>query len=352
MTQEIAILRLSALGDAVLVAAALERLRAHAPKARISWIIGQAAFSLLEGMPGINFIVIDKPKRPQDYWRLYKQFKAYRFDVLLAMQASLRSNLILPLIKAKRKIGFDKARARDGQSLFTDDAIEPGDDHLLDSFMKFVAKLGADDKVVRWNIPIPEDAWNWACTYASHAPILAVNPCASKGERDWPIDRLCQVLWHAHETYGYHVILTGGATPREIECGHAIANRLEIPLDNIIGKTSPKQLIAILKRAEVLLAPDTGPVHMARAMGTPVIGLYAVATAKLTGPYSAMEYCVDKYPLAVETLLNMKNTPVGLHTRVHDPKAMQLISVSDVLEKLALVHQNLAQKKSKGDVCL
>jgi heptosyltransferase I len=104
---------------------------------------------------------------------------------------------------------------------------------------------------------------------------------------------------------------------------------------NLNGKTSLKQLAALLSQADVLLAPDTGAVHIATALGTPVIGLYAVATPGLTGPYQHQQYCVDRYPDALSRFLG-----AGQHawnTRVHHPDAMSLITVDEVMQQFKRV---------------
>jgi heptosyltransferase I len=103
------------------------------------------------------------------------------------------------------------------------------------------------------------------------------------------------------------------------------------------GKTTPKQLAALLSLVDVLIAPDTGSVHIARAMNTPVIGLYVVASLKLTGPYQRLEYCVDRYPQAVQKFLGKNPDELPWNTRVHHPDAMSLITVDDVMQHLEKV---------------
>jgi heptosyltransferase I len=114
----------------------------------------------------------------------------------------------------------------------------------------------------------------------------------------------------------------------EIAPGHTL---------NLCGRTTPKQLAALLGEMNVLIAPDTGAVHIARAMGTPVIGLYAVASPRLTGPYQQMGYCVDRYPQAVQRFLGKEPDKLPWNTRVHHPGAMALIEVADVMQQLSAV---------------
>jgi heptosyltransferase I len=119
----IAIVRFSALGDVVMVAAAIRALQLSLPDATITWITSPLAYSLLQGMAGINFEVIDKPRSLADYRAFYRTFTHRRFDVVLAMQANLRINLLYPALKAPIKIGFDRIRAREGQWLFCNKRI-------------------------------------------------------------------------------------------------------------------------------------------------------------------------------------------------------------------------------------
>ncbi len=130
------------------------------------------------------------------------------------------------------------------------------------------------------------------------------------------------------------MILTGGNSEAELALCERLALLAPGASLNLCGKSTLKQLAAVLGLADVLIAPDTGAVHIARAMGTPVVGLYAVASPKLTGPYRQLEYCVDRYPQAVKKYLGKDADQVPWNTRVHHPDAMALIEVSDVIFQL------------------
>ena len=332
----ICIVRLSALGDVTLLVPTIHTLQQAFPEANITWITSHSAYQLLSGIEGVEFIVIDKPRRIADYLRLRKQLRDQRFDVLLAMQASLRVNLIYPCIRAKLKIGFDRQRARDGQWLFTDQRIPFAEQHLLDSFLAFAQMIGASEPVIRWDLDISDADRQWAKQQLGNGgPLLAINPAASKAERNWPVARFAEVINEAVRRWGVRIVLTGGPAQQEIDIGRQLMARLEIPAINLIGQTSPKQLAAVLETADCLLAPDTGPAHIAVAMGTPVIGLYAVAPPKLSAPYLYPELVVDRFPQAVQEILGQDPANVKWGTRVHDSAAMKLISIDEVLEKLA-----------------
>jgi heptosyltransferase I len=328
------LLRLSALGDVCLCVPVVRTLQQAFPDARISWVISRPAHELVEGLDGVEFIVIDKPRSLRDYLQVYRQLRDRRFDVLLAMQASLRANLIYSLIKAPVKIGFDKTRARDAQALFTNRQIAFAREHLLDSFLRFAAEAGATQAVIDWSIPVGQADRDWAARQVeAQRRLLVVNACASKAERDWPVERFVAVMQYARERYNIDIVLTGGPSAQE----RAVAAKLCAAVPdaiNLVGQTGMKQLLALLERADALLAPDTGPVHLARAVNTPVIGLYAVAPAWLTGPYEAQQHCVDHYDDAVREILGKQPEQVAWKTRVHDPRAMQMITVDEVKAQL------------------
>lgn len=340
----IAIVRFSALGDVVMVAAAVRALRIKLPAARITWITSPLTHALLEGMEGVQFEVIDKPRSLADYRAFYRTFRHRQFDVVLAMQANLRINLLYPALHAPVKIGFDRSRAREGQWLFTNQRIPFQDAHLVDSFLSFVEKLTSQPATAIWGLPLAEVDLQWARERISELPkpLIAIHPHASKAERNWLPERYAEVISHITTVLDCGILLTGGNSAAEISLCKSLAQIAPECTFNLCGKTSPKQLAALLSLADVLIAPDTGAVHIARAMDTKVIGLYAVASPKLTGPYGRLEYCVDRYPHAVQKYLDKDPGELAWNTRVHHPDAMSLITVDDVMQQLESVLESKA----------
>jgi len=131
-------------------------------------------------------------------------------------------------------------------------------------------------------------------------------------------------------------VLLGGPAAREREVATALVSRAQVPVLDLVGRTNIPQLIATLARCRLLLAPDTGAVHIANALGRPVVGLYAVAPAHRTGPYRRMEFSVDRFDVAVRTLCGADPARVSWGKRVHDPRAMSLIGVDEVISKVDL----------------
>lgn len=319
-----------------MVSAAVNALRQMLPEAEITWFTSPLAYALLQHTPRVQFVVVDKPGSFGDYRTLYRRFRERDFDVVLAMQANLRINLLYPALRAPIKIGFDRIRAREGQWLFCNRRIPFHNDHLVDSFLSFVETLTGQSAEACWTLPIGDSDHAWAHERVSalpNGPVLAIHPHASKTERNWLPERYADVIRRTP----HNIVLTGGNAPAESALCEQLATIAPERILNLCGQTSPKQLAALLDRVDVLIAPDTGSVHIARAMDTPVIGLYAVAPPLLTGPYQHTEYCVDRYPHAVRKFLGKDPEQLPWNTRVHHLDAMSLIQVDDVMQQLTRV---------------
>ena len=334
LIQSICIVRLSALGDVLMLVPLVRTLQVNFPQAAITWVISRPAYCMVEHLDGVEFIVINKPNSPMDYWRFYKQMRERNFDVLLAAQASLRANLLYPLIHASRKIGYDKLRAKDGHGFFIHEAISPGPDHTLEGFLKFADVLKAKKKILRWDLPQAKDDVDWALQHLppGSGPILIVNPAASKPERSWEVSRYIAVILHVQKRWGAQVILTGGPGDYDKKLGELISSKVQVT--NLIGKTKPKQLLALISKVALVLCPDTGPSHMANAVGTPVIALHAVTSANVSGPYTFRHMAVDCYSEAVVKVLK-KTTETNIWgTHAHGKDTMKLIPVQAVKRQL------------------
>lgn len=328
--RRICLVRLSALGDVVLATALVQTLRKSFPDAQLTWITSAMTRDLLGGLAGVEFITLPRPMRLRDYLALRRALRGREFDVLLAAQASFRANLVHACVPAARKIGFDARRGRDLHGLFVKERIPYRDEHLAEGFLAFAGALGvAPENYVR-QLALPLEDADRAAAHAlvGEGRYFVINPAASKAERNWRAERYAAVAEHVTRATGWRIVLTGGASSTEQALTAEVAAHLKFPATNLAGRTSIRTLAAVLARAEGLLAPDTGPVHLAAAVGTPVIGLYAVARSALTGPWPEQHYCVDRYAEAARQFLG--TTQPGWHQRVHDPRAMDLITVEDV----------------------
>lgn len=329
------LLRLSAIGDVCHAVAMVQAIQRQYPQLKITWVIGKLEYQLLKHLPGIEFVIFDKSQGWRSYFNLHKALKGRRFDVLLHMQVALRATLASLAISAKIRVGFDRARAKEGQWLVTNHRVEPlAEPHVLDGFMGFAKAIGVSDITPSWNIPVPQADTEFAQRQiADGEKVLIISAAASKAERNWLPERYAAVAQHAVNK-GYRVILCGSPTALEKTLADDIANACSAKLDNLVGKTSLTQLLALLKRASLVLAPDTGPAHMAVTQGTPVIGLYAHSNPGRTGPYLSQQYVVSAYQ---EAIASQQSGEAKWGTRAKGEHLMALISVEAVIEKFELV---------------
>lgn len=314
------------------------------PETRITWVIGRTEFGLMQGVEGIEFITFDKNRPWASLAGVRARTRGRRYPLLLHMHASMRANLASCMITADRRIGFDRARARDQQWLFTNEKIaaQPRQ-HVMDGLFGFLEHLGIHERVLRWDIPVSEEDRNWARTQCGDgAPVVVISPCSSqrfRNYRNWSVEHYATLIARLQDTWGAHVLLTGGNTATERLYGEKLQAAAARPIVNLIGHTTLKQLLAIIDEANAVICPDSGPAHMATAVGTPVIGLYATSNRQRTGPYFSQELVVDAYPRAVQQEFARSEASLRFGRRVRDPRAMDLIQVDDVIAKVALVLQ-------------
>lgn len=331
----ICIVRLSAIGDTCHALAVVRNLQDNWPDTHVTWIIGRTEAALLGDIEDVEFIIFDKSRGLSAYSDFRRGMRGRRFDVALCMHASLRANLLYPTIDAPARIGFDRQRARDFQWLFTNRRIDHVErEHALDAMMGFARHIGAADTRPRWDIPIPDAAREFAGRF-TRRPMIAISPCSSeraRNFRNWDIGNYIAVARHIADRHDGLVVLTGG--PGETERHYADAIAGETGAVDLVGRTSLKQLLAILAAADGLVCPDSGPVHIATAVGTPVVGLYATSNPGRTGPYRAGRYTVNRYPEAVRRYLGADVDEIRWGRRVRHPDAMSLITVEDVIAKI------------------
>lgn len=335
--RKVCVLRLSAIGDVCHTLPVVRTLQDHWPETHITWIVGTLEHSLLDGIPGIEFLPFDKRGGFAGWRCLYGQLSKHRYDALLHMQVALRASAISLGVRAPLRLGYDRARAKDLQWLFTNRRIAARErEHVMDGLFGFAEALGAPRGRPRWDIPVSAADAAFAETQVNAHPTLIISPCSSqraRNFRNWPAERYIAVARYAMERHGMHVIVTGGPSALERDYGARIAAALPGSV-NLVGATTLKQLFALLARASVLVSPDSGPVHMANAAGTPVIGLYATSDPERTGPYNQREWTVNRYPDAVRKFLGKDVEAVRFGQRVRHPDAMDLITVEDVTRKL------------------
>ena len=319
----------------------VNRIRQVWPETRIVWVTGSAEHSLLKGLAGVEFIVYDKKTGFKGMQAIWKQLAGTRFDLLLHMQAALRASVLSVGIKADVKLGFDKARAKDWQWLFTNQKIAPRKNgHVVEGFYDFLQALEIAPKSpmeLQWQLPVSDAAIAEAAEKCPCERYVVISPCSSqraRNFRNWTLDGYVAVVEHLYNTYGVKAVITGGNRDIEHHYAKEIMERASTPVLNLVAQTSLQGLVALIQRASLVIAPDSGPVHFANAVGTPVIGLFATSNVQRTGPYKWQQWAVNKYPEAAQTYMNKSVEQLGWGQRVRHPHAMELIEEADVLEKI------------------
>ncbi|MGC4030001.1 MAG: glycosyltransferase family 9 protein [Steroidobacteraceae bacterium] len=327
------LLRLSALGDVTHVLPLVHTLRSAWPAVQLHWIIDKAGHRLLDGLPGVRFHVYDKKTGLAGMRALRDELPAGGFDALLQMQVALRANLLSAFVPARRRIGYDRSRSKELHGLFVNERIpdRPGI-HVLDAIGSFSEPLGLKQTDVVWNLPVPDSAFEWAHGQwpDDSTPVLMISPCSSHARRNWLPQRHAALADHA-ASKGWRVVLCGGRSELERTTADTILAEMKHPALDLVGRDTLKQLPALLKRASLLVTPDSGPMHIANAMGTKVLGLHAASNPRRSGPYSDLRYCVDKYDSAARKYLGKPAAALKWGTKIEYDGVMELIGVDDAI---------------------
>ncbi|EML7990426.1 lipopolysaccharide heptosyltransferase family protein [Stenotrophomonas maltophilia] len=330
-SSSLCLLRLSALGDVTHVVPLVRTLQAARPDTPIHWIIDKAGHKLLDGLPGVTFHAYDKKSGMAGVKELRRQLPPGRFEALLQMQVAFRANLLSAFIPAERRIGYDRSRSKDLHGLFINERIpdRPGI-HVLDAIGSFCEPLGLRQTEVSWNLAVPQSAYEWAAAQWQDdgRPVLMISPCSSHVRRNWYADRYAAVANHAAQR-GWQVVLCGGRSELERSMADAIQAQLHTPALDLVGKDTLKQLPALLARANLVMTPDSGPMHIANAMGAKVLGLHAASNPNRSGPYSDRRYCVDRYDDAARKYLAKQASDLKWGTKIEFDDVMELITVED-----------------------
>ncbi len=375
--QSICIFRLSAIGDVTHMVPVVKTLQHRFPSCKITWIVGVLEHKLLAGLPGVNFIVFNKSAGWKSIFALKKALKGQKFEVLLQMQLSLRANLLSRLISAKRRIGYDEQRSKELHSWAVNERIPYVKDlHVLDGFMQFAEYLGCHEKILDWHIPVAESdvllarrimnpdnmTQTIACSHegavdASIDDVLQgkrnmhsvqqsavhdtpdktkviISPCSSHTLRNWSVKNYAALCDHLVRSHNAQVLLCGSPAEKEKAFIHEIEQACHEPVLNIAGQDTLKQLLCLMQMVNLVVSPDSGPLHMAGSVGTPVIGLLAASNYKRSGSYQFPEFTVDAYPEACELFLNKTVDEVKWGTKTEFEGAMALIKLSDVTDKV------------------
>ncbi|EHH1031952.1 glycosyltransferase family 9 protein [Vibrio parahaemolyticus] len=336
------ILRLSAIGDVCNTIATVQAIQKQWPTTQITWITGKLEAQLLAAIEGVEVIVFDKKAGLDGYKALWKQLKGREFDALLHMQYAIRASVATLGIKAKYKLGFSSDRSQDFQTLFTNVKVpSPQSLHVADGLMAFAHQIGIPNNELDWALSYSTQDKEWAESHIScDKPNLLIVPGASKAYKNWNAEGYIDVIHHAR-AQGWNVILAGSPAQVELDLADAIQSRLEEPCLNLVGQSSILKMLALIDKVDMVIAPDTGPAHMASAMNTPIIGLYAHHNPVRVGPYRYLQYAVSVYEEVILAETGKTSQQLSWRTRAKDEKAMNRITSKQVITMFNQVVEDL-----------
>lgn len=340
--RSLALVRLSAIGDCVHVLPVVASLRRAWPECRITWVIQPVPHELMRGRPDVDdFLLFRRSRGARAYLELRRAARGRRFDLVLAPHPYFKAGLVSRLLDAPIRVGYDRARAKDLTWLFSTHRIParpPG--HVQDQYFEFLDYLGVP-VVPEWDFHFTERERSARREFFERLdrPALAVVTRSSDRAKDWILERYARVLEVAEGDLGFRVVLVGGASPGELADAEAL-RRLCRTAPLVELRHDLRRLAWLLDGAALALAPDTGPLHIAVALGTPTIGLYGTTDPKRSGPYGRFgDLLIDRYTRPGETRPSRRRRPGN----------MERITVDDVIEKLELARARYATRREGAE---
>jgi len=327
----ICIVMMSAVGDAVHVLPVVNALKRANPNTRVTWILQPAPAALVRGHRSVDEIIIfDRSRGLMAFANAAAQLANRRFDLVINLQVYFKAGIVTGFTHAPIKLGFDRARARDLNWLFTNRKIAPSPiQHVQDQYFEFLTVLGVAPQPVEWDLgPWPQEReWQRRFVASIDRPIASIVVATSKPEKDWFPERWAAVCDALHEKFGMRVVLVGGRSARELAAERVVMERAKHKPRSELG-SGLRNLVSILDASALVLSPDTGPLHVSVALDTPVISLMGYTNPKRTGPYRRFQdLIIDAYGEPGE------DYPITMENRAG---RMRRIETRDVLDKVQL----------------
>jgi heptosyltransferase I len=334
---KVCIVMMSAVGDAVHVLPVINALKRANPATRITWVLQPGPATLVRGHRSVDeIIVFDRARGIAAFADVAAELAKRQFDLVINLQVYFKAGIVTAFTHAPVKLGFDRARARDFNWLFTNRKIPPSPvKHVQDQYFEFLTALGVSPEPVGWDLgPWPaEREWQHRFTSSIDRPVASIVVATSKPEKDWIPERWAEVADALHQQFGMQVVLVGGKSERELAAEQIVMARAKHKPRSELG-SGLRNLVSILDASALVLSPDTGPLHMSVALDRPVISLLGYTNPKRTGPYRRFhDLIVDAYGDEGEEY------PISMENR---PGRMKRIETRHVLDKVALWRERYA----------
>ena len=334
----ILVTRLSHLGDCIQTVPMLNALRDLFPSARITWIVEPLGARVLQGLPSLDELIII-PKRalsaPGAVWRWRDRLRSAAFDIAIDPQGLTKSAILGWLAGAPTRIGFARADGRELSSWLNNVLVRRTADNVVDRYLELLQPLGFTSRAARFGLHVTQQDRNWADEFVTHGIPSAHRPLAFDAKRTPSMsDRLAtgpallqlvETVSARQSTGGFAVLNTGAGWPSrmwETDRFAKVAQFLALDwnlasviawagpaeraaAERIVNQsggaailappTSLAELAALLQRAWLYVGTDSGPLHLAVAMGTKCVSLHGTTLAAKSGPYGAGHAAVQAY---------------------------------------------------------
>ena len=334
--KNILIAKPSSLGDIILTLPALRALRMSFPEAKISWLIRPEFAQLVENHPHLNEVITFDRKLLARAWfhpgafgaliSLIRKLRRSKFDAVFDFQGLFRMASLAWLSGCKNRFGM--ANAREFAAIFYTHKIPHNIEniHMVDYYLKIIQAAGASDFGVEFVFPENPDAEDSIGKLLASRGIQDNYAVLISGsvhqDKCWPPERFAQLADRISSQYGLSIIATGSASEAKIV--DKVKEKANVPIVSLAGQTSLSQLVALLKRAKLIVSNDTGPGHIAAALGVPLVLMFGRANPIRLGPYRRKD-CV----MAIEP------DGRGIETNNFDPKYdIKRITVEQVYQKV------------------
>jgi lipopolysaccharide heptosyltransferase II len=299
--ERIVLIKPSALGDIVHSLPVLSALRQRFPHSHITWVVNRTYEPLLQGHPDLDATLPFDRGALRGGWLaaartftgFFRALRAGWFDLAIDLQGLFRSGLIAWASGARRRVTLESAR--EGARFFCTDsvALPRADMHAVDRYWCVAQALGAGDAEKVFRVPVMPTAATWAEELLRELPRPWVVLGAGSRwlTKRWPPEHFAALAGRARAEFGGSAVLVGGSD--EASLSAAVRARLHGPSLDLTGRTALPQLAAVLARADVMLANDTGPMHLAVALGRPVVAPYTCTRVAWTGPYGMFDRAIE-----------------------------------------------------------
>ncbi len=327
--KKICLIRTSAIGDTVHALAMANGLKYGFPNAHLTWILQTLPYEMVKHQPTVDeFITFDRKADIKGWAALLRNLRRHRFDLAIIPQASAKTSLITFFTPARIKLGFDRKRARELHGLATNRTIAPRPmGHVQDQFFEFLEYLDITDYQATWDFrfTVEERQWQKAFFSSFDHPVIGFVIASAHRQKDWHPKYYARVMDHVYFNLGCTPLIIGGPSEHEQRGADEIQSLCRCRPATALEKPIRHTMLQI-GGCRLVVAPDTGPLHIAVALNVPTIGLYGYSNPKRCGPYRFRDLLVDHYNDPGE-----ENAPVTRKTR---PGRMETIFPDEVIEKI------------------